>query len=352
MINSIMLIEINQPIGSFYVGKIDSQKLIDISKVIRRKNNSGTQRDLQENRVKEIAKYCEDPDATFPTPVVVSIRSDECVKLVETSVSDIFELQYDDESKIAEILDGQHRLEGIKKSGKFNTEMMIAVMFDLTEEEKAYVFSTINSNQKKVDKSLIYDLFDVSEHRSPYKTCHEIARIMNSNENSPFYNRLKMLGKKNGEKEFLSQGTFVTYLLRLITNTPQEDMIELKKGNIIKKNDRLIFREYFAEEKDNIILKILLNYFGAASEVFSEEWNSGKYILTKTTGYGALLKALPVFYIEGKNNSDLSKDFFVNKFIVVKNKMTKENIELTSICLGSGEQAQNTLSDIFKSSIS
>ena len=88
MINSIMIMEINQPIGSFYVGKIDSSVLIQISKVSRRSNNSGTQRELQENRVKEIAKYCEDPDATFPTPVVISIKSDE-IELKEMIIKGI-----------------------------------------------------------------------------------------------------------------------------------------------------------------------------------------------------------------------------------------------------------------------
>lgn len=70
-------------------------------------------------------------------------------------------------------------------------------MIDLTEEEKAYIFSTINSNQTKVDKSLIYDLFDLSKTRSPFKTAHYIARNMNTETNSPFKNKLKMLGKKN-----------------------------------------------------------------------------------------------------------------------------------------------------------
>lgn len=351
MINSIMLMEITQPIGSFYVGKIGSTELIRISKVIRRNNNSGTQRELQENRVKEIAKYCEDPDATFPTPVVISIKSDEIIELRDAGIKGIFEMEFDDKNKIAEILDGQHRLEGIKKNKNFNIEMMIAVMFDLTEEEKAYIFSTINSNQKKVDKSLIYDLFDISKDRSPYKTCHEIARIMNSSKNSPFYNRLKMLGKKEREMEFLSQGTFVTYLLRLISNTPQEDTIDIKNNKKIKENKKLIFRQYFSEDRDNIILKILLNYFGAVAEVFKKEWNSGSYVLTKTTGYGALIKALPALYDEGKEVSDLSKDFFIGKFMLAKENMLRDNIELTSICLGSGEQAQNALAEIFRSVI-
>ena len=51
MSKGIMLMEINQPIGSFYIGKINSADLIKISKVIPRKNNIGTQRELQEMRV-------------------------------------------------------------------------------------------------------------------------------------------------------------------------------------------------------------------------------------------------------------------------------------------------------------
>ena len=99
---------------------------------------------------------------------------------------------------------------------------MVVVMFDLTEEEKAYIFSTINSNQTKVDKSLIYDLFELSKTRSPHKTCHEIARIMNSDKNSPFYGKLKMLGKKSDKTAILSQGTFVNYLCRLMSNKPNK----------------------------------------------------------------------------------------------------------------------------------
>lgn len=351
MRKKMMLIEINQPIGSFYVGKINSRDLVDISKVVRRKNNIGTQRELQEIRVREIAKYCEDPDAVFPTPIVLAINSNKILELKETLINGIFEMVYNNESEMAEILDGQHRVEGIKATEKFETEMMIAVMFDLTEEEKAYVFSTINSNQKKVDKSLIYDLFDISEERSPYKTCHEIARIMNSSENSPFYNRLKMLGKKNGQMEFLSQGTFVTYLLRMITKTPQDDMINIKNGKKIKEDSKFIFRSFFANEQDNIILKILLNYFSAVSEVYSDEWNSGEYILTKTTGYGALIKALPVLYKDGERISDLSKEFFVSKFNKAKEIMVKNDIKLTSTHIGSGEQAQNRLANIFISTV-
>ena len=63
------------------------------------------------------------------------------------------------------------------------------------------------------------------------------------------------------------------------------------------------------------------------------------------------MKSLPKLYEEGKSVSDLSKQFFVEKFIVAKEIMIKEDIELTSVCLGSGEQAQNLLAEVFKKAV-
>ena len=79
-------------------------------------------------------------------------------------------------------------------------------------------------------------------------------------------------------------------------------MIDLKNGIEIKDDERYVLRKYFKDKRDDIILKLLNNYFGAVSSVFSEEWeNSKEYILSKTTGYGALLKAFPTFYKKGSS---------------------------------------------------
>lgn len=349
MIIKLHMIEITQSVGTFYVGKIKSSSLINISKTIRRNESNGIQRELAQKRVKEIAKYCEDPDAAFPTPIILHIKGEDIVSLEPIAgFGDLYELAIDDQQQFAEILDGQHRVEGIKYANGFEFELMVVVMFDLTEEEKAYIFSTINSNQTKVDKSLIYDLFELSKTRSPHKTCHEIARIMNSDKNSPFYGKLKMLGKKSDKTAILSQGTFVNYLCRLMSNKPQQDMIDLKNGIEIKDDERYVLRKYFKDKRDDIILKLLNNYFGAVSSVFSEEWeNSKEYILSKTTGYGALLKAFPTFYKKGVQNKKLTQEYFEMEFKKVKTFLEKNNIELTSKDIPSGEHGQKKLAEIF-----
>lgn len=349
----IPILEITQPVGTFYVGKLNSKSLIKITKTVRREEDGGIQRNLSQDRTKSIGKYCEDPDAAFPTPIILAVKEEDIISIRKIEGADgLYELVFTDDEHFAEILDGQHRIEGIKLAPEFETDLMIVITFDLTEEEKAYIFSTINSNQTKVPKSLIFDLFELSTERSPYKTCHEIARIMNSDEKSPFYGRLKMLGKKGQSNTVLSQGTFVNYLCRLISNRPQEDMIHIKRGEEIEENPRYILRHYFIQERDDIILKLMMNYFSAVAAVFTEEWeNSEKYILAKTTGYGALLKVFPRLYEKGVRERRLSQTFFEGEWRKVKDFLKENRIHLTSADIPSGEQGQSYLAEWFKKGI-
>lgn len=341
---TINMIEIRQPIGTFYIGKMSSSDIIRISKVSQRFGDTGHQRQLKEQRAKEIATYCTDPDATFPTPIILAV-SEQDFTLLPNSPDGFVCFRFDDTQKFAEILDGQHRIAGITASKEQDFELPIIVMFNLREEQKAYVFSTINGNQVKVDRSLIYDLFDLTETPSPYKTCHHIARSMNSDSYSPFYRRLKMLEKRTASSETISQSTFVTNLCELISNKPQEDAIALKKGLPLKDNPKYVFRKYFILGKDEVILKILHNYFSAAAEVFGEEWNNPKkYILTKTVGFSGLIMALSALVPDGERKGDLSKQHFVNIFSSLKTQLSIDNMELTSAYFSSSSQDASKLS--------
>lgn len=349
MKKEINVIEITQPIGTFYVGKMNSNDLIKSFDVRSRNQEEGIQRDPSQKRISEIEAYCKDPDAAFPTPIILSVKSSK-VKLNENNDTIIYVI----EPKLFEILDGQHRVKGIKAANLnsgFECELLVVIMFDLTEEEKAYVFSTINSNQAKVDKSLIYDLFDLSTERSPLKTCHYIARIMNSQEEYPFYKKLKMLGKKESEGNTLSQGSFVKGLVDLISKTPQQDMIAIKNGENLVEDEDLVFRKLFIKEQDDIILKIMKNYFNAVKYTFPKQWESDKYILTKTTGYLGLMKALPKLYNIGMGRKQLDEEFFKGVFKSVQRNLEENNKDFISDDFHSGAKGQNDLRDFILNSI-
>ena len=88
-----------------------------------------------------------------------------------------------------------------------------------------------------------------------------------------------------------------------------------------------------------------MNYFGAASTVFHEEWNNpDKYILTKSVGFEGLISALTVLVPAGESLGDLSKDHFVDVFLKLKEQLAESNIELTSKAFPSSSQNANQLS--------
>lgn len=338
---TLLLMEIEQPIGTFYLGKIKMSELKNIAEINRRNLQQGTQRQLKDKKVDDISYYCNDPDAIFPTPIILSLTSNSMLEPLDNG---LFRIVLNEKDK-AEIIDGQHRFEGIKQSKLKDIYLPIVVMFNLNDSEKAYIFSTINNNQAKVDKSLIYDLFGVAETRSPYKTCHEIARMLNSDPQSPYCGRIKMLEKRQSEEEILSQGTFVTHLLRLITSNANKDTVDSKNDKEIIDNQNLVFRKYYINNQDAAIAKILINYFQAAKKVFSREWIDDSFILTKTTGYSALIRALKILVPSGEQKGDLTEDAFEKIFIKVKDLLTKDNKVLTSENFPAGAVGEKLLSD-------
>lgn len=343
---TINLISVVQPIGTFLVGKMKTEDLLVISYVRRQTiDNDGIQRELDVNRANKIDEYLNDPDATFPTAIIISMSSDDIH--LERIGNDFFKMSFDETKKeSAEVIDGQHRIEGIRKNPSKIEELPIVIMLDMSQEEKAYVFSIINSNQKQVSKSQIYNLFGLYEGRSPTKTCHTIVKSLNSDPKSPFFERVKMLGKKTLDSESISQGMFVDFLLRLMTNNKESDEIKLKNGEELDPNRNLVLRQLFIEGKDEVIYKILLNYFSAIAEVFPDEWNDNEsYILTKTTGIGAFCKAFGVAFRKGIEKKELTKAFFLVLMRRTKEHMEKNQLYFDSDMFGSGESAQKRLQE-------
>jgi len=343
-------ITVEQPIGTFYLTSIEASTLVKICQVKRRHDDENSvQRELSDKRSKDIAKYCSDPDATFPTPIIIAINEESSVQMTEEYI------EFDDNEMIGEVIDGQHRLEGIKRSNYISKfQLPVVLMFNLFPEEKAYVFSIINSKQTRVNMSLIYDLFALSPNRSPYKTAHETARALNKDENSPFFNRLKMLGKKTEGQNLatLSQGTFIKYLLELISKTPEEDTRNIKQNVSLTNDPKRVLRRYFIAGDDKVIYKVILNLFSGLRNAFRQEWeNPNESIISKSIGFGAVIKAFPNIYNIGDKRNDLSEEFFTEIFNKFKQFLNTKNIEVTSEHFGSNEQARSKLSKLIIESL-
>ena len=307
---SFSCVQVTQPIGTFYIGTIDSQDLVDISYAdVRRiegrdiEKYLGIQRPLVSQRVKELKEYVRTLDAAFPTSIIIAIPSEYAEFDEETNVMTVVRAP-----EVAKIIDGQHRIAGLEGYEDRNFQLNVTVFIDMDIEDQAMVFATINLKQTKVSKSLAYDLYEYTKARSPQKTCHTIVKFLNSREGSPFKNKIKILGTATGKaEESITQAAFVDRLLFYICANQIEalrdrDLLQRKKEPrraTDAESKKLIFRNMFIDDRDAEITKIIWNYFKAVELKWPRAWPlpmTGN-ILNKTTGFAALMKFLRDAYL-------------------------------------------------------
>lgn len=268
--------------------------LLKVVDILRRdfspEGRERVQREYSDEQGEKIGKYSIGDDATFPTSIILSsykdcVRVDDSKKVLElgrlmpinnnnnNNNNDVeYEWQPLNEQnpfKIDEIVDGQHRLLGIKyaieKLGAtdlMDFELPVVFMLDLNPSDKAYVFSIINGTQRRVSSSLIVDFFGLREGRSPRKTCHELAEIFYKWPGGPFEKGLKMLGKKTQDGEMLSQGSFSKYILRLISRRQDQDDYRLSLGEPLLPDEKCPLREFYNAEKK---MRLLQEFFMSTS---------------------------------------------------------------------------------------
>lgn len=336
----ILALRVRQPLGEFFISvlpaKVLAKRVNNSPRSSKEMTSDDIQRIFSEKRVNEIADFSRDPQATFPTPIILALDSKRVPEITPNSplVGDEANPSYTyfdipDLGMIGDVLDGQHRILGLDRSpNQGDFDLPVVLMFDLSSDDKAFVFSIINSKQTPVSGSLIYDLFDLSKTRSPQKTCHYIAQALNSSSDSPFYRRLKMLGRREehhteGTRVMLSQGSFAARLQELISKEPMEDARRLKVDEKLEDDSRCPLRKYFIINDDQSLLKIVRNYFTAASEVFHDEWSdeTGKMIIRKTVGYTALVIVLRHVLDDAFREKNLTQKFFAERFTQMKQNL-------------------------------
>jgi len=336
-------LKVSQPIGEFYCCVMSARELHKISysdiRSLNQEQSSedgidtylGIQRELNKSRVKKIREYVSSVDATFPNSIIISVKG----KYV-TIENGIFNIDYekDQEGKIAKILDGQHRLAGFDESrfefnkddqGPSDFELLVTIFVEADLHTQAQVFTMVNQNQTKVNKSLVYDLESLALARSPYKTAHQVAVLLNSRESSPFFRRIKRLGVKTYgiENELLTQAAFVDNLIKLISKKASLDrdilLGKVKRFLGIKnttmpdqtKQDfsRFIFRKNFLESDDASIAANIHNYYSAIERKWPSSWSkhNKSSVLNKTVGLIATMRFLRDVYNQyiAENNSKL-----------------------------------------------
>lgn len=119
----ILAIKVEQPLGEFYIAKLRARDLLKIStsqvaRYTRDGNITGNQRPINLGRLKEIAKFIQSKEMSFPTSIIVAANvnengviydnEDNRWKIEPTKIDDIYELDIPEGCISSLIIDGQH----------------------------------------------------------------------------------------------------------------------------------------------------------------------------------------------------------------------------------------------------
>lgn len=202
-----------------------------------------------------------------------------------------------------------------------NIELVCSIFFDLPSSYQAYLFATINGNQKRVDKSLALELFGINlenepqETWSPEKLAVYFTKKLNFTSGSPLYNKVRLapLCDAGADKSswLLSTAAMVDGITRLISSNPQRDRDDLvrkrsfwtgpKTRKILKgTNDSSVLRDLYLNNQDEKKYEILFNYFLSVNNLL---WVNAKpeSIINKTIGISALFDLLKSILKQDKN---------------------------------------------------
>jgi DNA phosphorothioation-associated DGQHR protein 1 len=352
----IKAIKIIQPLAEFYLTKMKASELLEISfseqlqYIDDNGKLKGSQRKINDSRLKEIGRYIDSVEMSFPNSIIIAANYTEQGEITEDKdkrwtllhlENDLYEINIPSNEKLAVIIDGQHRLfafNHLQNKERLGIDLPCSIFFDLPNSYQAFLFATINGNQKKVDPSLSVEQFgfNVSEEPkkswTPEKLAVFITRKLNfsSKLNSPFYNKVKVAPinsfdfKSESTSWFISTATIVQGLLGLISSNPKRDRVEMGQEHIFKGRSRSLLksikdssplRSYFLEENDDELISIVVNYFETVKVYLWERANPDSYIL-KTIGIQALFDFLKVIL---QNESNYQNIDFKKYFVTVSN---------------------------------
>lgn len=311
---------------SVLVGIVLFKEIYERVRVSYRTEDSGAeyQRQIEEERVKSIAKYIVrciaanekgGANLIFPNSIILAC-SNEYEKDDIFTEREIFDFNIPAQTMI---VDGQHRYSGvkylyeeakhslsvygynsetiIKYLEKFSFSCTILVNYDMWEQ--AQIFANVNFNQKKVNKSLFYDIYGVSIPLDDSNTiplqneiylAHELVVFLENDTSSAFNGFVKMLGKGSG---YVSQAFLVESLMKhLSPKGIWSDAVGLLKAGDCR-------YKYIAHE--------LLAYMAAIRFTFKSIWpeqveNGPSSVLCKTTGVGAIISLLKDAHYAMPNN--------------------------------------------------
>lgn len=259
------------------------------------------QRILDRARVKDIARYLLEEDSILPNNVILAAREEVKITLTADSTLQV-EWETEQTSEPFSIIDGQHRVEGLKLIAAEHPEdyrdfqVPVTVLVDLPFYIQAELFSVINGRQKPVSRSRIYDLLGYMPLKDPttrrgaylgemavYRFCHHAVKVLNTSAKSPWRNRVKMRGTGQG---VVTQAALIDHLAAYLV--PKKERANMRYLPVLY--------SYFKSSDIVGLARLLVMYFIGINLAWPDFWKTnetlGHSLFGKTNGVAVMFVVL------------------------------------------------------------
>jgi DGQHR domain-containing protein len=237
----------------------------------------------------------------------------------------------------AQVIDGQHRIEGLRDAIEDNNsvgeqDILVTLCIGLNTKQAAEIFININSEQKPVPKSLIFDLFgEIDDNFShAINRANDIAQELDKREDSPYYGVIKFPGKPKGVG-YVDLSTVVSSLKKSLESDGMFATINLTN----LENQKIV----------------IFNYFTALRFFYDREdlWlNKAKNPFFTNAGFfGATEYLISTLLIKCSESKKFSVEFFIQLLNLEQgNLLTREDIKNLE-----GKSQRKQITDYLKSNL-
>ncbi len=290
-------VKVEQHDRHFYLTALEVNKLIKTTYASIRgidDEQGAVQRLLNSRRINGIKEFTLN-NGHYPASIVLNWLNDE------------YPIEIDENNLIipivvrsAQLIDGQHRMAGLRAAVEEDPsigslKIPVAIYQNLSTKECANIFLSINTEQKPVSKTLVFDLYGIADDQivdAAAARARDIAIALNEEEDSPYFEQIKLPGSPR-RKGGIALSTAVTAIKPLVEN----------KGDFEQRNISEL----------EIQKKIIKNLFSALKNKYSDQWDDKTNAFLYASGFiGAIeflrTKLLSYGQSQGKYTMGLFSD--------------------------------------------
>lgn len=258
-------VHIDQNGKEFLLAALPASLICDVSYVAVRgvsEESTAVQRLLSKARVGKIKEY-KDRGGHFPGSIVLNWVNKDSIKIGKS------EATIQNVARSAQIIDGQHRIEGLRKSledGGDDILIPVAIYHDLEPEDAANIFLSLNTEQKPVPKKFVYEIYGLA---SDYivddrlNKTRELALSLLDHSKSPLKSAYKDALSKS--RIGINLATAISGLKPLVGDKGQFKLLGV--GTVEKQS------------------KLLLAFFGALKDWYGKDWNIEDNVFRYAAGF-------------------------------------------------------------------